>query len=50
MVKTQKLVSVNIRTQARDLPELLEWLAKMLRNHPKDVFDVTLVLNIVKDC
>jgi hypothetical protein len=42
-------VKVNITTNAKDLPELLEWVAKLLRSYPNQRFSLFLVLEVQKE-
>lgn len=45
-------VDIDMETAAKDMPELLEWLAKVLRAYPKQRWSLILRLQIVekKDC
>ena len=45
-------VKIDLVSQARDLPELLEWLAEVLRIYPKQRWSLQLKLRLVevKDC
>ena len=40
---------IDMLTQGEDLPELLEWLAKVLRAHSKQRWSLQLKLKVVKD-
>jgi len=42
-------VEIDMATQAKDLPELLEWLAKVLRAYPKQRFSLHLTLKALPD-
>jgi len=42
-------VAIDMMTQGKDLPELLEWLAKILRTHPKTRWSLQLSLHVVKN-
>ena len=41
-------VEIGMRTAAKDLPELLEWLAKVLRTYPKQRWNLKLSLHLIK--
>ena len=41
-------VEMAMRTMANDLPEFLEWLAKIFRTYPKQRWDLKLNLKLVK--
>jgi hypothetical protein len=40
---------VNIITNAKDLPELLEWIAKLLKSYPNQRFCLFLELEVQKE-
>ena len=40
---------IDMITQGEDLPELLEWLAKVLRTHSKQRWSLQLKLRVAKD-
>ena len=42
-------VEIDMVTHGQDLPELLEWLAKILRTHSKQRWSLQLRLKIRKD-
>jgi len=42
-------VKVNIVSYAKDLPDLLQWLAKLLESYPKQRFSLILELQVEKE-
>jgi len=41
-------VKVDIVTQAKDLPQLFQWLSELLESYPKQRFLLTLRLEVVE--
>jgi len=42
-------VAIDMMTQGKDLPELLEWIAKILRTHPNTRWSLQLRLHVKKE-
>lgn len=41
-------VEIDMVTEGKDLPELLEWVAKVLRSHPTQRWSLSLRLKVIE--